>query len=54
MNNQFNDIRNIFNNPKQAVLNALGSNNAPLIQNLLQMAKNNDIEGLEKFARKFK
>ena len=50
MNNQFNNFRNVVNNPKQAVLNALGNNNTPMVQNLLKMAKNNDYKGIETFA----
>lgn len=53
MNNQFNDFKNILNNPKQAVFNMLGSNNSPTIKNLLEMAKNNDIKGVENFARNY-
>ena len=53
MNNQFNDFRSVVNNPKQAVLNVLGNNNTPMIQNLLKMAKNNDYKGIETFARNY-
>lgn len=53
MNNQMNNIKNILNNPKQAVFNMVGNNNTPMVKNLLEMANNNDIEGIEKFARNY-
>ena len=40
-------------NIKELVLGALKNNSNPIFGNLIQMAENNDIEGLEKFARNF-
>lgn len=37
-------------NPRDFVMNYAGQNNNPIMQNLLQMAKNNDKKGLEQFA----
>lgn len=53
MNNMMQFINMIkgIKNPKEAVLNAVKGNNNPMIKNLVEMAENNDIKGLENFAR---
>lgn len=38
-------------NPKEAVLNAVKGNDNPIIKNIVEMAKKNDIKGLENFTR---
>ena len=40
-------------NPKQVVLNMIGNNTNPMIQNLVEMAKNNNTKGVEEFARNY-
>ncbi len=39
-------------NPKNIIMNVLKNNNDPKIQELVQMANNNDTKGLEEYARK--
>lgn len=38
-------------NPRDLMINSLSNNNNPIAQNLLNMVKNNDIQGAEQFAR---
>lgn len=45
------DILKAIKNPKQFVLNMVGVNNNPMLQNLIQMAENGNKQGLENFAR---
>lgn len=40
-------------NPRDLMINYLSNNNNPIAQNVLEMANNNDIEGIEKFARNY-
>lgn len=40
-------------NPQEFVLQSLGTNTNPMIQNLLEMAKKGDTAGIENFARNF-
>ena len=51
MNNTLINLLNQFKNPKTAVLNMLNNNTNPIIKNLVKMAENGDIEGVETFAR---
>lgn len=38
-------------NPKQIVMNMIKNNSNPIFSNLIRMAENNDVEGVENFAR---
>ena len=38
-------------NPRDLMINSLTNNNNPIAQNLLNMVKNNDIQGAEQFVR---
>lgn len=40
-------------NIKDMILNMVKNNNNPIFNNLVQLAENNDTEGLEKFARNY-
>ena len=53
MNNpmQFINMLKGIRNPKQAVLDMTKANNSPVFKNLVQMAENNDLQGVEQFAR---
>ena len=53
MNNpmQFINMLKGIRNPKQAVLDMAKANNSPVFKNLVQMAENNDLQGVEQFAR---
>lgn len=53
MNNpmQFINMLKGIKNPKQAVLDMTKANNSPVFKNLVQMAENNDLQGVEQFAR---
>lgn len=53
MNNpmQFINMLKGIKNPKQVVLNMTKANNSPVFKNLVQMAENNDLQGVEQFAR---
>jgi poly(3-hydroxyalkanoate) synthetase len=53
MNNpmQFINVLKGIRNPKQAVLDMTKANNSPVFKNLVQMAENNDLQGIEQFAR---
>ena len=42
-----------INNPKEAVINIIKSNNNPMIKNLVEMAEKGDNKGVEEFARNF-
>lgn len=55
MNNpmQFINMLKGIRNPKQAVLDMTKANNSPVFKNLVQMAENNDLQGVEQFARNF-
>ena len=55
MNNpmQFINMLKGIKNPKQAVLDMTKANNSPVFKNLVQMAENNDLQGVEQFARNF-
>lgn len=52
MNNPL-DIIKMIKNPKQFVMNFMKTNTNPMMNNLIQMAEKNDINGLENFARNF-
>lgn len=52
MNNPM-EILKIIKQPKQFVMNYLKNNNNPMINNLVKMAENNDVKGLEEFGRNF-
>lgn len=51
--NMMNAIKNMigFSSPKEMVLNMLGQNSNPMINNLIQMAEKGDNKGIENFAR---
>lgn len=53
MNNPINFINSIksIKDPKQAVLNLVGPNIPPVVQNLVEMAEKGDKQGVENFAR---
>lgn len=55
MNNPINIIKQALGHlsPKQVVLNMIGNNTNPMMQNLVEMAKNNDTKGIEDFARNY-
>lgn len=38
-------------NPQQMAMQMLGSNNSPLARNLMNMAQNGDVKGIEQIAR---
>ena len=40
-------------NPKNIVMNMLKNNTNPIFANLIEMANNNDVKGLEQFARNY-
>ena len=48
---QFINMLKGIRNPKQAVLDMAKANNSPVFKNLVQMAENNDLQGVEQFAR---
>ena len=48
MNNPF-EMLKMIKNPKQFVMNIVQKNSNPIFNNLVEMANNNDIEGLKKF-----
>lgn len=43
----------MIKNPKEYVMNNYNQNNNPMLNNLINMANKNDIDGLENFARNF-
>ena len=45
------DILRLIKNPKDFVNNYARQNNNPILNNLIQMAQQNDVKGLENFAR---
>ena len=53
MNNQMQIINMLrgIQNPKDAVMNIVKSNNNPMIKNLVEMAEKGDRQGVENFAR---
>lgn len=53
MNNQMQIINMLrgIQNPKDAVMNMVKSNNNPMIKNLVEMAEKGDRQGIENFAR---
>lgn len=53
MNNQMQIINMLrgIQNPKDAVMNIVKSNNNPMIKNLVEMAEKGDKQGVENFAR---
>lgn len=55
MNNpmQIINMLKCINNPKEAVINIIKSNNNPMIKNLVEMAEKGDNKGVEEFARNF-
>ncbi len=57
MNNPMNILKTFFNgggNPKDLVMKAmLGNNSNAMINNLVNMAKNGNSQGIEEFARNF-
>lgn len=40
-------------NPQSFVMNMIGQNSNPMLNKLMQMAKNGNSEGIENFARNF-
>ena len=50
MNNPLEFIKSI-KNPQEFVNNYLSKSNDPILKNLVELAKNNDIKGMENFAR---
>lgn len=52
MNNPL-EMLKMIKNPKEYVMNNFKQNNNPMLNNLINMANNNDIQGLENFARNF-
>ena len=50
MNNPI-EILKMIKNPQEYVMNYMKSNNNPILNNLVQMAQNNDTKGLETFAQ---
>lgn len=40
-------------NPQEFVLQSLSTNTNPMVKNLVEMAKNNDRQGIENFARNY-
>lgn len=55
MNNPINAIKNLMGNinPQQFIMNMLGNNQNPMLNNLIQMAQKGDKAGVEEFARNF-
>ena len=54
MNNPLEMIKMFMNggkNPQEIAMQMIGDNNNPVIQNLVNMAKKGDYEGVEKVAR---
>lgn len=53
MNNPINIIKMLKEkaNPQQMVMNILGENKNPMINNLVKMAQKGDVKGVEQFAR---
>lgn len=56
MNNMMNPIQMIKMmsgkmTPQQMVMNMVGKNNNPMLNNLMQMAQNGDTESLQNFAK---
>ena len=49
MNNPL-ELLKAIKNPKEYVMNIAKQNNNPMLNNLINMANNNDIKGLETFA----
>ena len=47
------DMLKSIKNPKEFVNNYVRQNNSPILNNLVQMAQQNDVKGLENFARNF-
>ena len=47
------DVLKSIKNPKDFVNNYARQNNNPILSNLIQMAEQNDVKGLEDFARNF-
>ena len=47
------DILKSIKDPKEFVNNYVRQNNNPILNNLVQMAQQNDVKGLENFARNF-
>jgi pantothenate kinase len=41
----------LFKNPKQAVMNAVGTNANPILKNLVEMAQKGDYQGVENTVR---
>lgn len=56
-NNINNDMKNFVDmfktikNPQEAIFNSISSNGNPMLQNALEMAKNNDVNGVENLAK---
>lgn len=50
MNNPI-EMLKMIKNPKEFVMNYAKQNNNPMMNNLMQMAEKNDVQGLENFAR---
>lgn len=47
------EIIKAIKNPRDYVLNQIGMNSNPMINNLIEMAKKGDRQGVENFARNF-
>lgn len=47
------DILKAIKDPQEFVLSTLSTNTNPMVKNLVEMAKNGDRDGIEKFARNF-
>lgn len=50
MNNPL-EILKMIKNPKEFIMNYAKQNNNPMMNNLMEMAEKNDVQGLENFAR---
>ena len=49
--NELLEIFKMIKNPKEFVMDYVKQNNNPMINNLMEMAEKNDVQGLENFAR---
>lgn len=52
MNNPLELIKSI-SNPKDFVMNYIKQNSSPILNNLINMANNNDYKGVQQFAQNF-
>lgn len=50
MNNPL-EMLKMIKNPKEFIINYAKQNNNPMMNNLMEMAEKNDVQGLENFAR---